>query len=50
MDLEIRCPVCDMKLPVTISPDFTGRVRVLCVSKRCGKAWVVFDTKALAVV
>lgn len=44
-DLELRCPVCVMKLPATFSSDTVGRIRVLCVSKTCGKVFVVFDNR-----
>ena len=49
-DLELRCPVCNMKLPATFSSDTVGRIRVLCVSKTCGKVFVVFDNRASILV
>ena len=43
-ELEVRCPVCNMKLPVMVTAGFIGRFKVLCVSKTCGKVWVVVDS------
>ncbi len=49
-DLELRCPACNMKLPATLSSDTVGRIRVLCVSKTCGKVFVVFDNRVPVMV
>lgn len=45
----VRCPVCDMKLPIVVTPGFVGRFKVLCVSKVCKKVWVVVDTRPVVV-
>lgn len=42
---KVRCPVCNMVLPVMITPGFNGRFKVLCVSKTCKKLWVIVDTR-----
>lgn len=43
---KVRCPACDMVLPVMVTPGFLGRFKVLCVSRKCKKVWVVVDTRS----
>ena len=44
-ELQVVCPICDMKLPMWVVPGMVGKVTTLCVSKTCGKIRVTVDTR-----